>query len=165
MSSSWSWCKQSFFCFWLRSSNARYLLKDRGISSGWKVILYKWLKSLNWIKLIFRLCSKHRKSVSMIPEEASVGPITTYSNFTDGSEFVCHNSRDSTNRVLAQANLSPIRSQTRKRLDLHSDSGRRRIASTQTCTIRVIQRPVQTWRNHVFTLCYVNNSTSTSQVE
>lgn len=88
---------------------------------------------------MFRLCSRHRKSVSMIPEEASVGPITTYSNFTDGPEFVCHNSRDSMNRILAQANLSPIRSQTRKRLDLHSDSGLRRIASKLTGTIRVIQ--------------------------
>lgn len=76
----------------------------------------------------------------MIPEEASVSPITTYSNFTDGSEFMSHNSRDSMNRILAQANLSPIRSQTRKRLDRHSDSGLRRIASKLTGTIRVIQR-------------------------
>ena len=75
----------------------------------------------------------------MIPEEASISPVTTYSNFTDRSEFMSHNSRDSMNRILAQANLSPTRSQTRKRLDLHSNIGLRRIASTLTGTIRVIQ--------------------------
>ena len=88
---------------------------------------------------MFRLCSKHRKAVSMVSENASVGQITTFSDMTDGSQFTTDDSRCSMNRILAQASLSPIRSQTRKRLDLQSESGIRRLASKLTSTVRVVQ--------------------------
>jgi hypothetical protein len=75
----------------------------------------------------------------MIPENASLGQITTYSDMTDGSRFTIDGSRDSMNRILAQASLSLIRSQTRKRLDQHSDSGLRRLTSKLTNAVRIIQ--------------------------
>lgn len=75
----------------------------------------------------------------MIPDNLSVGPNTFYSNITTGSEFIIDDSRASMNRVLAQVNISPIRSQTRKRLDQHSDSGLRRITSKLNSTMIVIQ--------------------------
>ena len=75
----------------------------------------------------------------MISDDLSVGPITTFSNATIASEFIIDDSRESMNRILSQVNLSPIRSQTRKRLDKHSDGSRRRITSKLTCAVRVIQ--------------------------
>jgi hypothetical protein len=75
----------------------------------------------------------------MVRDDASVGQITTYSDMTDGSRFTIDDARGSMNRILAQASLSPIRSQVRKRLDLHSESGLRRLASKLTGTVRVIQ--------------------------
>ncbi|CAF3696601.1 unnamed protein product, partial [Rotaria sp. Silwood1] len=86
-----------------------------------------------------RLCSKHRKESLIISDDLSVGPITTFSNVTSASEIIIDDSRDSMNRSLSQVNLSSIRSQTRKRLDKHSDSGLRRITSKLTGTMRVIQ--------------------------
>ncbi|CAF4064817.1 unnamed protein product [Rotaria magnacalcarata] len=58
------------------------------------------------------------------------------------SEFAINDARDSMNRILSQVNLSSIRSQTRKRLDKHSDSGLRRITSKLTSTMKVIQKKV-----------------------
>ena len=89
--------------------------------------------------MTFRLCSKHRKAVSMISDGVSLGGITTYTETTEGSEFIVGDSRDSMNQILTQVNLSPIQSQTRKRLDLHSESGLRRLTSKLTSTVRVIQ--------------------------
>ena len=89
--------------------------------------------------MTFRLCSKQRKAVSMISDGVSLGGITTYKETTEGSEFIVDDSRDSMNRILTQVNLSPIQSRTRKRLDLHSDSGLRRLTSKLTSTVRVIQ--------------------------
>ena len=56
-----------------------------------------------------------------------------------GSEFVIDNSGDSMNRVLAEVNLSPIHSQTRKRLDKQSKSGLRRITSKFSRAMRILQ--------------------------
>ncbi|CAF3496818.1 unnamed protein product [Rotaria socialis] len=81
-----------------------------------------------------------RKEILMIPDELSVGPITTFLNVRSASEFVINDSRDSMNLILSQVNSSPIRSQTRKKLDKHSAGGLRCITSELTGTIRVIQR-------------------------
>jgi hypothetical protein len=75
----------------------------------------------------------------MIPEDVLLSPMTTYSNVSSGSEFVIDNKRESINRVLAEVNLSPIRSQTRKRLAQHSNSGLRRITSKFNGAMRVLQ--------------------------
>ncbi|CAF4058673.1 unnamed protein product [Rotaria magnacalcarata] len=69
-------------------------------------------------------------------------PMTIFSNVTSVSEFAINDARDSMNRILSQVNLSSIRSQTRKRLDKHSDSGLRRITSKLTSTMKVIQKKV-----------------------
>ena len=79
------------------------------------------------------------KEILMISDDLSVGPITTFSNATMTSEFIIDGSRESMNRILSQVNLSPIRSRTRKRLDKHSDSSRRRITSKLIHAMRVIQ--------------------------
>ncbi|CAF4286381.1 unnamed protein product [Rotaria socialis] len=81
-----------------------------------------------------------KKEILMIPDDLSVGPITTFLNVRSASEFVINDSRDSMNLILSQVNSSPIRSQTRKRLDKHSAGGLRCITSELTGTIRVIQR-------------------------
>ncbi len=75
----------------------------------------------------------------MIPEDILLSPITTYIRVSSGSEFIIDNTRESMNRILAEANLSPIRSQTRKRLAQHSNSGLRRITSKFNSAMRVIQ--------------------------
>ncbi len=67
-------------------------------------------------ELILRLCSKDRKEAQAMSDDVSVSPITVYSNATNGSEFIIDNSRQSTNNILALMGLSPIRSQTRKKL-------------------------------------------------
>ncbi|CAF5046094.1 unnamed protein product [Rotaria magnacalcarata] len=68
--------------------------------------------------------------------------MTIFSNVTTVSEFAINDARDSLNRILSQVNLSSIRSQIRKRLDKHSDSGLRRITSKLTSTMKVIQKKV-----------------------
>ena len=75
----------------------------------------------------------------MISDGVSLGGITTYIETTEGSKFIVGVSRDSMNRILTQVNLSPIQSQTRKWLDLHLDSGLRRLTSKLISTVRVIQ--------------------------
>ena len=77
--------------------------------------------------------------MSMIPDGASLGQFTAYTATTEGSEFLVDNSRDAMNRILGAVNLSLIRSQARKRWDLQSDSGVRRLASKLVTTVRVIQ--------------------------
>jgi hypothetical protein len=75
----------------------------------------------------------------MIPDDASVGPITTYSNVTLGSEFIIDNSHDLMNHILTQFDLNPIQSQTRENLSKCSDSGLRRITSKLTGIMKVFQ--------------------------
>jgi hypothetical protein len=53
------------------------------------------------------------------------------------SEFVIDDSRESMNRILAQLDLSPIKFQTRKKLDKCSDSNLRRMTSKLTNTVKV----------------------------
>ena len=77
--------------------------------------------------------------MSMIPDGASLGQFTAYTATTEDSEFLVDNSRDAMNRILGAVNLSPIRSQARKHLDLQSDSGVRRLVSKLVTTVRVIQ--------------------------
>jgi hypothetical protein len=67
-----------------------------------------------------------------------VHSITNYSNITPRSEFIIDDSRESMNRILAQMNLSPIKSQTRKKLNKCSDSKLRYITSKIASTVRVI---------------------------
>lgn len=64
---------------------------------------------------------------------------TVVSNYTDVSQFEVDDSRQSVNRILAEANLSPIRSQARSALELHSHSGLRRITSKFSNAMRVLQ--------------------------
>ena len=75
----------------------------------------------------------------MVLDEASLDRFTAYTATTEESEFIIDDSHDSMNRILIQVSLSPIRSQTRERLDLHSDSGLRRFTAKITSTVRVIQ--------------------------
>lgn len=88
---------------------------------------------------MFRLCSKHRKDVLTIPDDVSIVPDTLYSHNTCTSEFVIDDSRELMNHILAEVNLSPIRSQTRKKLSKYSDSGLRRIAAKLNASVQVIQ--------------------------
>ena len=60
------------------------------------------------------------------------------SYFTAASVLSIGNPRRSMNRILVESNLSPIRSQKRKRLDSCSKSGLRRIKSKLTNTMKVI---------------------------
>lgn len=87
----------------------------------------------------YRLCTKHRKMASIIPEEASLGQFSNYTVATNDTEFIVDDSRESINRILSQVSMSPIRSQARKRLDQHSESGLRRLTSKLTKAVRVIQ--------------------------
>ena len=61
------------------------------------------------------------------------------SYFTGASGLSIGNPRRSMNRILVEVNLSPIRSQTRKRLDSCSKSGLRWIKSKPTDTMKVIE--------------------------
>ncbi len=101
-------------------------------------IIYS-MKLWHQSELNFRLCTKHRKEASMIPEDVSVGVVTNYSTTLDGSEYGSKDSRALMNHILTQVNLSPIRSQTRKRLSECSISGRRRLVTKFNNTIKVFQ--------------------------
>ena len=61
------------------------------------------------------------------------------SYFTDASGLSIGNPRRSMNRILVEGNLSPIRSQTRKRLDSRSKCRLRRIKPKLTDTMKVIE--------------------------
>ncbi|CAM4970256.1 unnamed protein product [Rotaria socialis] len=67
-----------------------------------------------------RLCSKHRKLISVSPDSES---ITCQSQFTNSTPCFIEDTRDTMNRILAEANLSPIRSHTRMALQRQSKSG------------------------------------------
>lgn len=91
-------------------------------------------------QMIFRMCTVHRKEALAIPDDVSEGQVTVFSNHTTASNFMVEDSREVMNNILAQVNLSPIRSQTRKRLKKCSESGLRRVASKLVGTMKVIQR-------------------------
>ena len=74
-----------------------------------------------------------------IQELESVTPTSPISNFTGASGLTMNDSRRSMNWILAEASLSPIRSQTRKRLDSYSKSGLRRIKSKLAKTVKTIE--------------------------
>lgn len=74
-----------------------------------------------------------------IRELEAVAPISPVSNFTGASRLTMNYPRRSMNRILAEASLSPIRSQTRKRLDSYSKSGLSRIKSKLTNAMKAIE--------------------------
>ncbi len=59
-------------------------------------------------------------------ELISVGDLSLYTN---GSLFQINDSRETMNRILLEANMSPIRSQARAPLQRQSKSGLRRLVS------------------------------------
>jgi hypothetical protein len=69
----------------------------------------------------------------------SVSPITTYLDVTNDSDFVIDNSRETANHILAAMDLSPIRSQTRTKLEKCSDSSRRRMVSKLNGAVKVFK--------------------------
>ena len=74
-----------------------------------------------------------------IRELESVGPMSPISYFTGAFGLSIGNPRRSMNRILVESNLSPIRSQTRKRLDSCSKSGLRRIKPNLSNTMKIIE--------------------------
>ena len=74
----------------------------------------------------FRLCSKHRKMMSITEDSHST---SMESHWASESEFMIEDTRDSMNRILAEASISPIRSQTRSTLQHQSKSSLRRLLS------------------------------------
>ncbi|CAF4127972.1 unnamed protein product [Adineta steineri] len=84
-----------------------------------------------------KVCSKHRKEKKMVlVEDMPASPMSTYSNVTNRSEFVIDNSRESVNQILTAMDLSPIRFQTKKKLEDYSDSTRRRMTSKLTGAVK-----------------------------
>ena len=65
--------------------------------------------------------------------------ISAASQYTAGSEFVIDNRRETMNRILAEVNLSPIRSQTTKSIKNQSKSGLRHLVSKFTRGSRALQ--------------------------
>ena len=65
--------------------------------------------------------------------------ISVASQHTTGFEFVIDNPRETMNRILAEVNLSPIRSQTIKSVKNQSESGLRRLVSKFTRGSRAFQ--------------------------
>ena len=78
------------------------------------------------LRIKFRLCSKHRKSISVTEDIQSTA---AESHFTSGTQFVIEDTRDTMNRILDEANISPIRSQTKTALKHQSKGSLRRLLS------------------------------------
>ena len=116
-------------------------------ASALKLKVFLWEESNNiyyvkyssHIEFLFRICSKHRKEILAIPYLETVGPCTPSSNFTSRSEFTINDSRQSMNRILAEANLSPIRSQATKQIESYPESSLRRMKSKLNNAIQVIK--------------------------
>ena len=100
-------------------------LKDFRMAEG-KIFLFNFRFSFKKWHLKFRLCSKHRKMMSITEDSHS---ISMESHWTSGSEFIIEDTRDWMNRILAQTSISPIRSQTRSTLQHRSKSSLRRLLS------------------------------------
>ena len=81
----------------------------------------------------FRICSKHRKLVTMIDNIESMindaSSISASSHYTAESSFMIDDQHETMNRVLAEAKLSPVRSQTTTALKKQSKSGLCRLVS------------------------------------
>ena len=81
-------------------------------------------------------CSKHRKLVSLIDNIASLMndgvSIGATSQHTYESEFVINDQGERMNRILAEFNLSPIRSQVTTLIKSQSKSALRRLVSKFT---------------------------------
>ena len=84
----------------------------------------------------FRLCSKHRKLISEIFD------VDTYSEVSYGTHatpFEVDNTLDGMNRILIEADISPIKSQTTKALKQQSKSSIRRLVSKLQRGVQVLQ--------------------------
>lgn len=74
--------------------------------------------------------------MTMTVDDAS---ISEYSQCSNGTQFDFHDRRETMNRILTEANLSPIRSQTTMVLKNQSRSGLRRLLSKLTRGVRNFQ--------------------------
>ena len=91
-----------------------------------------------------RLCSRHRKSLSTIPDTAfmitDTESVSANSQYTTGTDsYTMHDQRDTMNHILAEAYLSSVRSQTTIFLKRQSKSGLRRLVSKLTRGTHVLQ--------------------------
>ncbi|CAF1618434.1 unnamed protein product, partial [Rotaria magnacalcarata] len=90
-----------------------------------------------------RLCSKHRKLVSLVDNIASLVSdgvsISVASQHTTEYEFVINDQRARMNRILSEFNLSPIRSQATTSIKNQSKSGLRRLVSKFTRGSKALQ--------------------------
>ena len=91
----------------------------------------------------FGICSKHRKLITMIDNIESmindVASISTSSHYTAESSFMIDGHRETVNRILVEAKLSQVRSQTTAALKKQSKSGLRRLVSKLTRGTRALQ--------------------------
>ena len=81
--------------------------------------------------------------VSLIDSIASIMndgvSVSAVSQHTAGSEFMIDNLRETMNPILAEVNLSPIRSQTTQSIKNQSKTGLRRLVSKFTRESRALQ--------------------------
>ena len=96
------------------------------------------------MRIFVRLCSKHRKSLSIIPDSSyminDAESVSANSQYTTGAHsYTMRDQRDTVNRILAEVHLSPIKSQTTISLKRQSKSGLRRLVSKLTQGTRVLQ--------------------------
>ena len=95
------------------------------------------------ISCCFRICSKHRKLITMIDNIESMindaASISASSHHTAESSFMINGQRETMNHILAESKLSPVRSQTTTALKRRSISGLRRLVSKLTRETRAFQ--------------------------
>ena len=96
------------------------------------------------MSIYVRLCSKHRKSLSKIPNNAfminDTESVSANSQYTTGADsYTMDDQRDTMNRILAEVYLSPVRSQTTIPLKRQSKSGLRCLLSKLTRGTHVLQ--------------------------
>ena len=91
-----------------------------------KIFLLIFAFCFKGVHLKFRLCSKHRKTVSATEDSHST---VMECHWTNESHFVIENARDTMKRIFAEASISPIRSQTRTKLQHQSKGSLRRLLS------------------------------------
>ncbi|CAF1441430.1 unnamed protein product [Rotaria magnacalcarata] len=73
-----------------------------------------------------RLCAKHRKRMAVPDDFPSIAGESQYNS---GTQFAIEYTRDTMNRILAETNISPIRSQVSATLQHQSKSSLRRLLS------------------------------------
>ncbi|CAF4276505.1 unnamed protein product [Rotaria magnacalcarata] len=86
-----------------------------------------------------RLCSKHRKFMSASRDTQDLISIGDPSVATGVSTFKIVDTREAMNRILSEANISPIRSQTRMALESQSKSSLRRLVSKLNRGAQILQ--------------------------